>query len=80
MMEHAMGWVLAVPAIIFMAVVAPLWVIFHYLTRWRSAKGLSREDEAMLAELWASAERMEERIATLERILDAESPDWRSKT
>ena len=74
-----MGWMFAVPLIVFLSIVAPLWIIFHYITQWRSSKGLSREDEALLAELWTSAEKMEERIHTLERILDNEAPDWRSR-
>ncbi len=75
-----MGWVFAVPLIVFLTIVAPLWIIFHYITQWKTSKSLSQEDEALLAELWASAEKMEERINTLERILDAEAPDWRNRT
>lgn len=66
--------------IVFLTVVAPLWIFFHYVTRWKQAKGLSREDEKMLAELWESAKRMESRINTLETILDSEVPDWRRRT
>ncbi|MEQ9640715.1 MAG: envelope stress response membrane protein PspB [Alphaproteobacteria bacterium] len=75
-----MGWIFAVPLIVFLTLVAPLWIIFHYITKWRTSKSLSQEDEALLAELWASAEKMEDRINTLERILDAEAPDWRNRT
>jgi phage shock protein B len=69
-----------VMGIIFLTVVAPLWIFFHYVTKWKQAKGLSREDEKMLAELWESAKRMESRINTLETILDSEAPGWRSRT
>ncbi|MEI7609009.1 MAG: envelope stress response membrane protein PspB [Rhodospirillaceae bacterium] len=65
--------------VLFLTFVAPLWIIFHYVTRWRTARALSTEDERMLGELWESAERMEGRIQALERILDAEAPGWRSK-
>ncbi len=65
--------------VLFLTFVAPLWIIFHYVTRWRTARSLSAEDERMLGELWESAERMEGRIQALERILDAEAPGWRSK-
>ena len=65
--------------VLFLTFVAPLWIIFHYVTRWRTAKALTAEDERMLGELWESAERMEGRIQALERILDAEAPGWRSK-
>jgi phage shock protein B len=57
----------------------PLWIIFHYITKWKTSKGLSTEDEKMLKEIWDSTNRMEDRIKTLERILDVESPNWRSR-
>lgn len=68
---------LQLPLILLLAVVAPIWIIAHYVTRWRSAKMLSGEDEKLLQELWESATRMEDRIRTLENILDAEAPHWR---
>ncbi len=68
-----------VPLIIFLAVVAPVWIIAHYVTRWRLAKSISGDDEQVLSDLWESATKMETRIATLEKILDAEAPDWRHK-
>jgi len=66
-------------SVLFLTFVAPVWIVFHYVTRWRTAKALSADDERMLGELWESAERMEGRIHALERILDAEAPGWRSK-
>jgi phage shock protein B len=57
----------------------PLWIIFHYLTKMKTSRGLTAEDEKMLSEVWESTKRMEERIQTLERILDIESPTWRSR-
>jgi phage shock protein B len=68
----------AIP-IIFLTVCLPLWIVFHYITKWRSDKGLTTEDEKMLSEIWESTNRMEERINTLERILDIEAPSWRSR-
>jgi phage shock protein B len=65
--------------ILALTVCFPLWLIFHYVTKWKSAKGLSAEDEKMLSEVWESTNRMEERIKTLERILDIEAPNWRSR-
>ena len=66
-----------VPLIIFLSVVAPVWIIAHYVTRWRMAKSISADDEQVLSDLWESAARMEARIANLEQILDAEAPGWR---
>ncbi|WP_422369054.1 envelope stress response membrane protein PspB [Pelagibius sp.] len=68
-----------VPVILFLAVVAPIWIIAHYATRWRATKSLSSDEEQLLEELWTSAERMEQRINSLERILDAEVTDWRKQ-
>lgn len=61
-------------------VVAPLWLILHYATKRRTAQGLTREDEKMLADLWQLANRMESRINSLETILDSQVPDWRNKS
>lgn len=66
--------------ILFITVCLPLWIIFHYVTKWKTSKGLTAEDEKMLSEVWESANRMEERIVTLERILDIESPGWRKRS
>ena len=70
---------LHVPLILFLTVVAPIWIISHYSTRWRVAKTLRAEDEKMLAELWELAPRMEDRIRNLEQILDSEAPGWRER-
>ena len=68
-----------VVGVLFLVFVAPLWIVVHYVTRWRTARALSSEDERMLGELWESAGRMTERIQTLERVLDVEAPGWRDK-
>ena len=67
-------------AVVALTVVAPLWIIFHYVTKWRSQKTLTAADERTLADLWETASRMEQRIHGLERILDTEVPDWRTRT
>lgn len=68
-----------IPAVLFLIFVAPVWIIFHYMTKWRIAKTLSADDERTLADLWHSAQKMEDRIKQLERVLDAEVPGWRAK-
>jgi phage shock protein B len=65
--------------VLLLTVCAPLWIIFHYITKMKTAKGLTPEDEKMLAEVWESTKKMEDRIMTLERILDIESPTWRQR-
>ena len=66
--------------ILLITVCFPLWIVFHYITKMKTAKGLSVEDEKMLSEVWESSNRMEERIKTLERILDIEAPNWRGRS
>jgi phage shock protein B len=75
-MHHISYFVLG---IIFLTVVAPLWISAHYGTRWRKSRGISREDEKILAELWESARRLENRVEGLEKVLDAQNPDWKGK-
>jgi phage shock protein B len=65
--------------ILLITICFPLWIVFHYLTKMKTSKGLSVEDEKMLSEVWESTNRMEERIRTLERILDIEAPNWRGR-
>jgi phage shock protein B len=66
--------------ILFLVIVAPLIIILHYVTKWKTSKRLSNEDEKMLEDLWESAQRMESRINALETILDNEVADWRKRT
>jgi len=66
-------------SVLFITVCVPLWIIFHYITKMKTAKGLTTEDEKMLADVWESTKKMEDRIVTLERILDIESPSWRHR-
>lgn len=66
--------------ILLVTVCFPLWIVFHYVTKMKTSKGLSVEDEKMLSEVWESTNRMEQRINTLERILDIEAPNWRGRS
>ncbi len=59
--------------ILFMTVLAPLIVIFYFITKWKQTREISGDDERMLEELWMLSQRLEERIETLERILDDDS-------
>jgi phage shock protein B len=65
--------------IIFLVIVAPIWIVAHYLTRWRATRRLGSADEKALAEIWQTARRMEARIDALERVLDDEAPGWRMR-
>lgn len=63
--------------IIFLVVLAPLIIILYFLTKWKQTREISSGDELMLEELWELAQRMEERLESLEIILDTKAPDWR---
>lgn len=53
------------------------WIIFHYITKWKTAATLTNEDEALLDQMHETARRLEERLMTVERIIAADNPDWR---
>jgi phage shock protein B len=54
------------------------WIIFHYITKWKSAATLTSEDEDLLDELHEMARRLDDRICSIERIMTAENPNWRA--
>lgn len=53
------------------------WIGLHYITQWKRARGLSIEDENLLDGLHDMARRLDERLATIERIVAADNPNWR---
>jgi phage shock protein B len=55
------------------------WLIFHYITKWKTAKTLTGDDEKLLDELYEAARRLDDRLCTIERIMTAENPDWRQQ-
>ena len=71
---------IAAPVILFMLFVAPIWVIMHYRSQRKISQGLSEDELSQLQQLARQAEQMRERIQTLEAILDAESPQWRTRS
>ena len=52
------------------------WLIFHYVTKWKSSATLTGADEKLLDELHDMARRLDERLCTIERIMDADNPNW----
>ena len=54
------------------------WIIFQYISKWKTASTLTTEDENLLDELHDLARRLDERMCTIERIVQAENPTWRS--
>lgn len=68
-----------VPVVVFLVIVAPLWIILHYRSKSKLVHGLSESERADLNEMIETANKMAARIETLESILDVESPGWREK-
>jgi phage shock protein B len=54
------------------------WIIFHYITRWKTASTITTEDENLLDELHDLARRLDDRMGTIERIIQADNPNWRA--
>jgi phage shock protein B len=71
--------VIIVPFVMFMIFVAPLWLILHYRSKKQVSQGLSEHEHRQLLELAQKAEKMADRVTTLEALLDQESPQWRRK-
>jgi phage shock protein B len=63
--------------IVAMCVVGAPWVLFHYITQWKKNGGLSIEDENLLDELHDLARRLDDRMATIERIVAVDNPGFR---
>lgn len=53
------------------------WIIFHYITKWKTAATITTDDEALLEELYQLARRLDERMDTVERLVAADNPDFR---
>jgi len=58
------------PIIVFMVFVAPLWVIMHYVTKSKKMRQRAPEDREHMEQLWRLAEKMEQRLDSLESILE----------
>ena len=65
--------------LVFMTIVLPLVIILHYMTKWKSTKGLTDEEQMMLEELWEGCEQFRSRLNALETILDERSDKWRDQ-
>jgi len=71
---------LSIALIVFLLIPAPLFIVLYFITRWKQSREISGGDEKMLEDLWQMARRFEERLESLETILDHESPEWRKRT
>lgn len=65
-------------SIVGMLFIALPWLVFHYITRWKTAATLTNEDEKLMEELYDLARRLDDRMCSIERIMTAENPNWRA--
>tara|TARA_R110002110_G_scaffold66978_1_gene182961 strand:+ start:50039 stop:50296 length:258 start_codon:yes stop_codon:yes gene_type:complete len=67
------------PTILFLLVVAPMWIVMHYRSVNRSSRSLNQEDRESIEHMLVTVDKLSDRIGTLESILDADHPDWRQQ-
>jgi len=52
------------------------WIIFHYITKWKTAATITTDDESLLEELYNLAKRLDERMDTVERLVASDNPGF----
>ena len=60
-----------------MVVLGLPWLIFHYITKWKTAATITTDDEVLLEELYNLAKRLDERMDTVERLVASDNPEFR---
>ena len=53
------------------------WMIFHYITMWKTAATITTDDEVLLEELYSLAKRLDERMDTVERLVASDNPEFK---
>ena len=76
-MEDVAGIFVGGLAIVVLFIGLP-WLVFHYVTRWKTAATLTNEDEKLMEELYDLARRLDDRMCSIERIMTVENPNWRA--
>ena len=67
-----------VPTVILVGLVLPLWLIFHYVTKWREQKRQAQASREDMEALWRIADKLERRLDSLEAVID-DTPSQRSQ-
>lgn len=68
---------LFVPTILFLVVVAPIWIVMHYRSVKSSSRKLEPHDLETVEKMLATLNEMSDRIEALESILEHDHPNWR---
>ena len=69
---------LFVPTILFLVIVAPIWIVMHYRYKGRMSQGISATEREDLELMLESIDKLVDRVETLESILNESHRDWRS--
>ena len=58
--------------------IGPVWLVFHYVDRWKrtNATALTSEEAGALKQV---AEKLEARVQSLEKLLDDQAAGWRDR-
>src|SRR6266542_599044 len=70
-MEDILGILVGGLALVILFLGLP-WLIFHYITKWKTAATLTTGDEKLLDDLHDAARRLDDRLCTIERIMIAD--------
>ncbi len=62
----------------FSGLIALTWIILHYVTAWKKSPTLTQSDETLIDDVYDMARRLEDRMETVERIIAADDPNWKS--
>ncbi|MFT5085316.1 MAG: phage shock protein B [Lentisphaeria bacterium] len=71
---------LFIPTILFLTIVAPIWLVMHYRYKSKMTKGISDTEVSSLEEMLETLDKLVERVETLEEILTEEHPNWRKRS
>lgn len=65
-------------AVLGVVLIGMIWLVLHYVTKWRQAPKITHEDENLLDDMYQLARRLEDRVQTVERLVALDHPDYRA--
>jgi phage shock protein B len=74
-----MSSVATLAVILLLTIVAPLFLVLHFVTKWKQTREISGDDEQLLEDLHELSQRLEDRLITLEKILGDDIPEGRKE-
>jgi phage shock protein B len=74
-----MSSVATLAVILLLTIVAPLFLVLHFVNKWKQTREISGDDEQLLEDLHELSQRLEDRLITLEKILGDDIPEGRKE-